>query len=224
MKYPLSHSLGKTLSEKFEEILRFHIPPSPDKTILDPTCGKRYLWESLFNGLENTKQLDLEGNRITLPWKVIFSDIQDFGYNKVCDVKDLTVEAPVDGIVYDPPYFFGDKEALETDERREDYGSYKQSYEELLGFMDIANEKFPMLLKDGGKLILKCADQHYLGTNMFYPLHVTWIERLTNFKIVDFFVCPHHNMSPTAYVIKNRPCAIIMHTYFIVFEKGKKAE
>jgi hypothetical protein len=219
-KYPTSHNGGGggiPMAEKFEEILRFHIPPSPDKTILDPTCGKRYLWESLFNGLnEKSNQLDLDGNPIKLPWKVIFSDIQDFGYNKVCDVKDLTVEAPVDGIVYDPPYFFG-TEKPSTNFR--EYGDYSQTYEDLLEFMDVANEKFPALLKEDGKLILRCSDMIHYKQNKFYPLHITWANRLSNWEMVDFIVLVHKWMGWTDFMVKDRSCSVGMHSYLMVFKK-----
>lgn len=222
-KYPTSHNSGGggvSMSEKFEEILRFHVPPSPDKTILDPTCGKRYLWESLFNGLnEKSNQLDLDGNTIKLPWKVIFSDIQDFGYNKVCDVKDLTVDAPVDGIVFDPPYYFGVEKPRTIEDGLRDYGNHKQSYRELLAFMDVANNRFPALLKDSGKLIVKCADMIHYKKNKFYPLHITWANRLTNWEMVDFIVITRHWLGWTAFMVMDRRCSVILHSYLMVFKK-----
>jgi hypothetical protein len=45
------------------------------------------------------------------------------------------------------------------------------------------------------------------------------MSRLTNFRIVDAFIFTHHHMSPTAFQVKDRPCSVIMHTYFLVFQK-----
>jgi len=213
-KYPLSHNAGKTLGEYFAEILAFHIPPSKDKFILDPTCGKKHLWvEMITPNLKGRAKIDEYG-------KVVFSDIVDYGQEIVSDIKDLEFDYQFDGIIYDPPYFFGYKGS--TDPRRADYGDYIQSYEDLLWFMDFANERFPEWLKDDGKLILKCADQYQTKERKFYPHHYTWIKRLSNFNLIDLFIFIHNRMSPTAFQVKNRPCSVIMHTYFLVFEKKSK--
>ena len=90
--------------------------------------------------------------------------------------------------------------------------------------MDTANVKFPKWLKDNGKLIVKCADQYQTKERKFYPHHYTWIRRLSNFKIIDFFIFTHHRMSPTAFQVKDRPCSVIMHTYFLVFKKKYRLE
>ena len=212
-RYPISHNAGKQLGEFFEEVLKFHISPSKNKRILDPTCGKKYLWTEFL-------KTDLRGkSKIESYGEVIFSDIADYGQEIVSDIKDLEFDAQFDGIIYDPPYFFGYKGS--TDPRRKDYGGYIQNYEDLLWFMDIANEKFPNWLKDDGRLIVKCADQYQTKERKFYPHHYTWIQRLTNFNIIDFFIFIHHRLSPTAFQVKNRPCSVIMHTYFLVFEKAR---
>jgi len=211
-RYPLSHNAGKNHGEYFSEILTFHIPPSKDKRILDPTCGKRHLWtEYLKTTLSGERKLDEYD-------EVVFSDIIDYGYNQVVNIADLAFDETFDGIIYDPPYFFG--YAGSNDPRREDYGGYLQPYEKLIWFMDIANEKFPTLLSKDGKLILKCADQYQTKERKFYPHHITWVNRLSNFKLIDQFVFVHHRMSPTAFQVKDRPCSVIMHTYFLVFEKA----
>lgn len=213
-RYPISHNRGKQLGEFFHEILNFHIPPSKEKSILDPTCGKRHLWVEFFKpSLLSKTKLEYYG-------KIVFSDIEDYGQEIVSDVKDLEFEIKFDGIVYDPPYFFGYEGS--TDPRREDYGDYLQSYEDLLWFMEIANSKFPSWLKEDGKLILKCADQYHTEERKFYPHHYTWINKLTNFNLIDLFIFIHHRLSPTAFQVKKRPCSVIMHTYFLIFEKARK--
>lgn len=210
-KYPISHNGSKKLGEFFEEILTFHIPPSKEKVILDPTCGKKHLWKEYFKkSLHGKTRLEEYG-------RIFFSDIKPYGQESVSDVKSLNFDCKFDGIIYDPPYFFGYKGS--NDPRREDYGDYVQKYEDLLEFMDIANNKFPDWLKENGKLVVKCADQYQTKERKFYPHHYTWICRLPNFEIIDFFIFIHHRMSPTAFQVKNRPCSVIMHTYFLVFKK-----
>jgi len=211
-KYPISHSLGKNLGDFFKEILTFHISPSKEKIILDPTCGKKHLWaEFLKKDLNSKFPLEEYG-------KVIFSDRVNYGQEIVSNIKDLKFDYQFDGIIYDPPYFFGYKGS--TDPRREDYGDYIQTYNDFLWFMDFANEKFPEWLKPDGKLIVKCADQYNTKERKFYPHHYTWINRLSNFNIIDLFIFIHHRLSPTAFQVKNRPCSVIMHTYFLVFKKA----
>ena len=149
-RYPLSHNAGKKHAAYFEQILSFHVPPSLDKRILDPTCGKRHLWDNFFiETLVGKRKIEQYG-------EVVFSDVVDFGYNKVQSIDELDYSSEFDCIVYDPPYFFGYKSS--DDPRRKDYGDYDQSYESLLWFMDTANEIFPDVLKENGKVILECAD------------------------------------------------------------------
>jgi hypothetical protein len=211
LKYPLSHNRGKTLGAFFYEILTFHIPFSREKIILDPTCGKKHLWvEFLKKDLTGKKLLDRYG-------KVVFADIVDYGQEIVSEVSDLKLDTNFDGIIYDPPYFFG--YVGSNDPRRKDYGDYSQNYDDLLKFMNVANNKFLELLKQDGKLIVKCADQYQTKERKFYPHHYTWIQKLKNFKLIDLFIFVHHRISPTAFQVKNRPCSVIMHTYFLVFEK-----
>jgi hypothetical protein len=210
-RYPLSHNAGKNLGEYFYDILTFHIPPSKDRRILDPTCGKRHLWaEFMKPTLHNKTRLDEYGD-------VVFSDVVDYGYNTVSSFADLEFNYQFDGIIFDPPYFFGYEGS--DDPRKEDYGGYIQTYDDLVWFMDTANAKFPEMLQADGKLILKCADQYQTRERKFYPHHHEWIDRLTYFKIVDLNVFIHHRLSPTAFQVKDRPCSVIMHTYFLTFKK-----
>jgi len=210
-RYPISHNGSKKLGEYFKEILEFHVPPSKDTRILDPTCGKKHLWTDFYT---QTLKGDIPINNYG---EVIFSDIVDYGQDIISDLKDLTFNEPFNCIVYDPPYFFGYKGS--NDPRRKDYGDYIQDYEYLAWFMDFANDKFPEWLTDDGKLILKCADQYQTKERKFYAHHHTWINKLTNFDIIDLMIFIHHRISPTAFQVKNRPCSVIMHTHFLVFKK-----
>jgi len=210
-RYPISHNGSKKLGDYFKEIIEFHIPPSKDTRILDPTCGKKHLWTDFYT---TTLKGDIPLNNYG---DVVFSDIVDYGQDIVSDLKDLKFDKPFNCIVYDPPYFFGYKGS--NDPRRKDYGDYIQEYDDLIWFMDFANEKFPEWLTDDGKLILKCADQYQTKERKFYAHHYTWISKLSNFNIIDLTIFTHHRISPTAFQVKNRPCSVVMHTYFLVFKK-----
>ena len=171
----------------------------------------KHLWVDFY-------KTDLLGNKPLDQYeKIVFSDIVDNGQEIVSNIKDLNYDNEFNCIVYDPPYFFGYKGS--KDPRRKDYGDYLQDYDDLVWFMDLANQKFPDMLTREGKLILKCADQYQTKERKFYDHHHTWINKLSNFDIIDLFVFTHHRMSPTAFQVKNRPCSVIMHTYFLVFQK-----
>ena len=211
MRIPLSHNRGKSLSRFFHEILTFHVPPGKKARILDPTCGKRYLWKYFLLRKFFTNKTLLNNYK-----EVVFSDIKDFGYNIVSDINDLHFDREFDGIVYDSPYFFGVKDS--DDPRKNDYTGYGQDYARLLQFMRIGNEKFVKWLKPGRKVIVKCGDQYNTKLRKFFPLHITWVKEFSNFNLIDLFIFIHHRMSPTAFQVKNRPCSVVMHTYFLVFE------
>ena len=211
MKYPISHNAGKSLSIFFYKILTFHVVPGPDVRILDPTCGRRYLWEHFM-----LKSLRTGRRLIENYGKVVFSDIRDFGQETMSDFRQLNFDHEFDGIVFDPPYLFGYEGSV--DPRREDYGDYGQDYEMLSGRMIVANAIFPEWLKEGGKIILKCSDQYQTKERKFYPHHIEWARLFDNFDLIDLFIHVHHRMSPTAFQVKDRPCSVIMHTYFMVFE------
>lgn len=210
-RYPISHNGSKKLGEYFKEILEFHMPPSKNIRILDPTCGKKHLWVDFYR---KTLHGELPIERYG---EVVFSDVVDYGQEIVSDINDLDFDKKFNCIIYDPPYFFGYKGS--KDPRRQDYGGYIQTYDDLIWFMNIANEKFPTWLVDDGKLILKCADQYQTKERKFYAHHNTWINKLSNFEIVDLLLFTHHRISPTAFQVKDRPCSVIMHTYFLVFNK-----
>ena len=155
--------------------------------------------------------------------EVLFSDIRDFGHNIVSDFRDLDntfkekgIDPYFDGIIFDPPFIFGLKDT--DDPRSEDYGGYTQTYAEFSGLMISANELFPRWLKRDGKLIVKCSDQYQTEEREFYPHHITWCRTLSKFNLIDFFIHIHHHLNPTAFQVKNRPCSVITHSYYMVFE------
>lgn len=207
---PLSLT-DKPIGERFKEILLFHVPPPA--RILDPTCGRKRSWEEILR--EN-----FTGRRLIDLYDVVFCDKRDLGGNIVCDVRSLGLKfgrEEFDAVYYDPPYLYGYEDS--KDDRRDDYGDYNQSRQELLELMTLGNEIFPILLRPEGKLIVKCSDMYVVKDRCFDPLHHHWIEMLTNFILVDVLINMYHAWSPTAFQVKNRPCSVVNHTYFLIFRR-----
>ena len=195
MKYPISI----LKEDPLKTIMLFHMPPESFKLILDPTCGKKRMW----NGWAEATTL----------YKITFADSGNFGQELVCEFKDH--QGVYDGIIFDPPYLFGINGSKDT----KDFGDYAQTYDELVSYIAGANDRFPSILRQGGKLIVKCSDQYNVAERRFYSHHITWANNLTNFKLIDIFISPHHHISGTAWQVKNRPSSIVNFTYYLVFSK-----
>lgn len=211
-KYPLSHGTGKPLSEYFKELLTFHVPP-PAK-VLDPTCGMKHLW-SEFPFMLRT----LRGPAIFTQYNITFADIRDLGQEVVSDFRDLDYGPVFDAIVFDPPYLYGYFDS--PDERESDYGGYSQDFTDLLNLMHSSSSLHEML-KPGGKIVLKCSDMYDTKKRKFMDLHFLWNDmwRGNDLRMVDFNVYPHHHLNPLAFQVKDRPTSVVMHTYFMWYQKG----
>ncbi len=205
---PISVFDGK-VSEAFKEIVKFHIPAG--RNIIDVTAGDRLLWEDWMDEAQKIYSLLTFTDK---KYKGGFKDQRNWDIFKGC----LFNIGVYDGLIYDPPYFFGIKKS--DDPRKDKYGGYAGTYEHLIQYMYIV-DKLKDFLKKDGKIIVKCADQYYVPEKKLYMHHVTWIEVLKrlNFDIIDLYVYRHHRMSPTAFQVKNRQSAVIMHTYFIVGQR-----
>lgn len=214
MKYPLSiqDSLhdGK-MSVAFYELLSLHAESGAK--ILDPTAGKHLLWEAAPK--DELKTLGM------LPfYDITFSDIEGGPGNEMQNLSRARVDRSdwfeaFDCVVYDPPYLIGENET--DDPREKDYGTYAYSTSDLAAYMDLLHTVIPDLLKPKGKVILKCSDQYVVKERKFYPFHYKWMNVMVrDFEIIDIMIYRHHRMSPTAFQVKNRPCCVIMHTYYIV--------
>jgi hypothetical protein len=195
---PMSVLDGK-VSDAFIKILRYHIKPG--SVIIDVTAGQRLLWEG-----QNVED-----------YKIYYYDKNID--NEIVKKKDIFIDSydKCSCIVYDPPYFFGVKKS--NDFRKDMYGGYAGTLDELRGYMS-AVKRLKESLLPGGKIILKCADQYYVPEKKLYLHHLDWIKHLisSGYNVIDFYVYRHHHVSPTAFQVKNRNSAVIMHTYFIVGE------
>lgn len=194
-KYPVSVARGK-LAERMQEILTLHVPAGAQ--ILDPTCGDKLQWD----GFDSSA------------WSITFRDI--------AQGQDL-FETPErdfwDAIMYDPPYFFGVPKA--QDKRQKNYGGYMQGRAELDKYISAVSNVLFETLKPGGILIVKCSDQYVVKQRKFYCLHFDWLSELVKcYTIKDIMLYHHSHTSPTAFQVKNRPCCVIVHTYFLIAQKG----
>jgi len=188
------------VSYRLKEIIQFHCPENAN--ILDPTCGKQWLWQSF----------DLNNYNVTM------SDAGDFDQEFVCKFEDLKFDKEFDAIVFDPPYI-SDFNRDSDNPRGEDYAVSNYSLNEVEYFVKKANEVFPKFLKEDGKVIFKCSDVYNTKSKKFMPLHVRWIELMNNFELIDIMIHRVKSVSPTAYQVKNRPCSIVQHTYFLIFKR-----
>lgn len=201
-RYPVSVARGK-VSERFQEILNLHF--APGSRILDPTCGEKLLWKEV-----DDSQYD-----------VTFSDLLPKDERTISqDLFLLPQNHPgwfgsFDGVVYDPPYFFG--VPWFDDPRAETYKGYGQTKEDLFRFMRAPDSVFSQLLRSQGKIIIKCSDQYLVSEKKLYLLRYLWLNALTpRYDVVDFYIYHHPRVSPTAFQVKNRGSCVIVHTYFIV--------
>lgn len=212
-KYPLSiqdsiHD-GK-VADAFNQLLTLHVPLG--SKILDPTAGSHLLWGNY-----------LEPTIFGVPYQVTFSDINGGPGNESVNLARARVDREewldaFDCVVYDPPYFIGESET--QDPREENYGGYHYSRADLEMYMDLTHSVIPSLLKPNGILILKCSDQFVVPERKFYLHHYDWLTHMQyQFEIIDVMVYRYHRMSPTAFQVKDRPCGVIMHSYYFVGRK-----
>jgi len=153
-------------------------------------------------------------------YDVTFADIRDLGQAVVSDFRDLSYGAMFNCITLDGPYLYGYEGS--TDKREDDYGGYAQSREELISFIADSSLKLPKMLRPGGKIMIKCSDQYNVKTRKFDPLHYLWHDfygHIEGLVPVDFNVFPHHHMSGLAFQVKDRPMSVIMHTYFMWYQR-----
>lgn len=210
-KHPLVTLQTKnTFPTMLYRILEFHLPEN--STIIDPTPGKLHSWQFY---LQESKRKQFFPppmyNLVPIP-----DDITTF-LNTAEWVENKGVS---DAIFFDPPYVFGSPRG--DDVRREDYGGYTYTFEEVQNFIKTANEQFPKFLREEGLLFLKYTDVFSLYTRQFYLCANLWSQILQNFKPIDHYIIQHHHISPTAWQVKERPCGIVNYTYLTVFRKEMK--
>lgn len=203
-------------SQTLYKVLEFHLPERA--SIIDPTPGEKHSWKYYLTERKKPSLIPLK------EFNIIFIEDDILSFDKT--IKYVEEEGKVDSIFFDPPYIFG-KEGTGCDwgdVRREDYGEYYYSVEEVEAFFEEADIKFPKLLKNNGMLFLKYTDVYSVKDRKFFFCAARWPNVLSNFKVVDHYIIPHHHISPTAWQVKNRPCGIVNYTYLTAFRKEDKIE
>lgn len=197
MHYPLSVLEGSA-NDALGQIISFHVPQGA--SVLDPTAGDRIMWGRHLAGFYNVTFHDKKEGQDLFS---LLSDHPEY-------------EQAFECIVYDPPYMVGVKES--RDPRQNTYGGYGHGEWSLRSFMAAIHDPLSHLLKDDGLLILKCADQFVPDQRVLRLWHYDWMSALlsSGFEIADFYIYRYHRVSPTAFQVKNRPAAVVVHTYFIV--------
>lgn len=207
MKKPIVALQTKmNFSQTLQRVMEFHL--FENATIIDPTPGEKHSW---WYYLSHHKG----GFFPAMKFCPVFIDDDIITFEKAAQY--VAEHGPVDALFFDPPYIFGHKQS--RDVRREDYGDYHYSFEEVKDFIASANEKFPALLKPSGLLFFKYTDVFCLDERKFYFCALHWPQELSNFKVADHYIIPHHHISPTAWQVKDRPCGIVNYTYLSVFAR-----
>lgn len=188
-------------------VLDFHLQEGA--TILDPTCGNKYSWEDVFKK---------RNEHCFFPTKemiITHHDIKQGG-----KFSQLPYKKEFDACFFDPPYIWGVMGS--KDKRKTDYGEYNHTFEDIENMFISANTALPKYLKPRAKLFLKYADVFSLKERKFYLTQPLWVKALTNFVPIDHYIIQHHQVSGTAFQVKNRGCSVGNYTYLTVFQlKGK---
>jgi len=202
VRYPSSLLTGSA-SDAFSEVLGMHLRGD---RVLDATYGTGLSWSGLRLPIRRVCA-DIDPKSAHVVKQDLFTAVLD---------RQEWIRA-FDVVFYDPPYYFGVDAS--DDPRQSDYGGYAVTEAQLLRYMH-AQADLARFLRPGGKLILKCADQYHVPSRRLYLHHLDWCEHMRKaLTIVDFYVYRYHRVSPTAWQVKDRPCAVIGHTYFVVGEK-----
>lgn len=210
---PFSMLKGKA-SYQFDTVLSFHVPVG--SRILDVTAGSRISWQHVYEPEKyNIVWADIKAGKIDDAFigepftNMVFADV----HRPYVGHKEWFQS--FDAVYYDPPYFFGVERS--NDPRKEKYGGYAGTYEDLQEYMQ-ALVHIKSVLKPGGVILLKCADQYVPREKKLHLHHLAWIEflRFNGFDIIDFYVGEYSRSSGIAFQVLNRQSSVIKHTYYIV--------
>jgi methylase of polypeptide subunit release factors len=208
-KYPLS-CLDGSASQAFLAVLQQHSPnyDTTQAAVLDLTYGTGISWNDAgMFGPCSLVASDAEPKLTHVFKQDCFTAVQDRPeWREAFDVA-----------FFDPPYFCDVDQS--DDPRQQAYGGYAVAPAMLARYVAFA-QQLPTFLKPGGKAIVKCGDQFHVKSRTLMLHHVDWIASLRQtMQVVDFYVYRYHRGNPTAYQVKDRPCSVITHTYFIVAQR-----
>lgn len=194
-------------SQTLYKVMEFHL--FENATIIDPAPGEKHSWNYYLTHYEKESFFPIT------KFSPVFINDDITSFEKTAQYVEE--HGPVDAIFFDPPYIFGHKQS--RDVRREDYGDYYYSFEDVQDFIASANERLPVFLKPSGLLFFKYTDVFCLAERKFYFCALLWTQELSNFNVLDHYIIPHHHISPTAWQVKNRPCGIVNYTYLSVLSR-----
>lgn len=201
-RYPLSVLEGSA-ADAFGAVLRHHLPVG--SRVLDPTFGEGLSW-----GPALLEQYTVQRTDLRPPWEQdLFSLLH----------SHPEYEGAFDAVFYDPPYLIG--AARTSDPRTQTYGGYDGDEGGLQRFMEAIEDPLRRCLRPGGKIIVKCGDQYVPKLRRFRPWHFYWMQHILSagLDLIDLYIYRYHRVSPTAFQVKDRPCAVIAHTYFLIGHK-----
>lgn len=196
-----------TFSQTLQKAMAFHL--FEGAVIIDPTPGEKHSWSYYL------KEHDKKGFFPIMKLNPVFIEDDIATFHKTAQYVNQTTR--VDAIFFDPPYIFGHGQS--KDARRQDYGDYHYTFDDIKGFIITANNVFPEFLKEAGMLFFKYTDVFCLDERKFYFCALHWNRELSNFTVLDHYIIAHHHVSPTAWQVKNRPCGIVNYTYLTILKK-----
>lgn len=212
-KYPTS-CLDGSAAHAFGAVLGMHLE---GRRVLDVTYGDGLSWGE-GDMFDNTRVYSPRFGPIDVD--LTKSDIKPpYAQDLFALVRTRPEWAGVfDLLYYDPPWFI-DIEGNSDDPRAEAYGGYGQQTCSLDRYVDAVRD-LAVHLRVGGKIVVKCSDQYHVPSRRLLLHHLQWCASVRCwYDLVDFYVYRFHRVSPTAYQVKDRPCAVVSHSYFIVGQK-----
>lgn len=192
-------------SELFPQILALYVPEK--SRIADVTYGKGVFW----------KNVDIHKYRLHA------TDL-----NTGVDCRSLPYsDGTMDCIVLDPPYMHTPGGTAHVNHQNyegyyrnngSDNGTGEKYHEAVLALYFSAGREAQRVLKDGGILIVKCADE--VCANKQRLTHVELINEFNSMKftVEDLFVLVRNNKPGVSRVIR-QVHARKNHSYFLVFRK-----
>lgn len=144
----------------------------------------------------------------------LFNDVVESDCQKLDFVADNSLES----IVFDPPFLFRNRKAVNNDKICARF-SYFKSYDELMQMYKNSLDCFSVKLKNKGILAFKCQD---MTDGKFYCTHNDIINYATSigFRLKDIVIkATTQKLQRDA---KQQNCVAKVHSYWLVFENNKK--
>ena len=202
----------QTNATVFANILKFYLPTSAHKRVLDATAGKKRFWENVQGDLFDWSN----------PYDVTFMDLRDRqGMDLLATFTVLPFQSrSFDCVVYDPPYGGEGAGGMAR-------GEFAYSWQEndiSFGFdttttrLALMTKKFGLeaarVLKTHGLLITKCMD---LARRFIHIELIKWLPRFRMIDCVIYAVALDKPLRP--HTRRNIKQSHKLHNYFQVWEK-----